>query len=346
MPDSLWRDAARSFCNTFFKFIGGIIAIVVILVGLSTLSSGGPLRTTNTVVLPNHTWRAKPYSSMTPTILRIPIVGTIGLNPYVNKEQLANVLTEFQLLDLSPDVFKAVLLYINSPGGTSDDADGMLRILMEFKKRSQVPVYAYVDGLCASGGVLVSLSADKIIASSPSIVGSVGVLLPTTFNVSKTMTSLGIDALTLHAGKNKDELNPFRPWGPDEGASMQRLIDSYYDRFIKLVSVHRPRLTEEELREMGAQVYPAQEALRLGFIDQVNDSYLDTLEEIASSLDIANNYQVIELQPQFSLSELFAPNPSAIFKGQMHHYVRVPGDVSPELANKVLYLYHPGGDSR
>jgi protease-4 len=346
MSDSLWRDAARSFCNTFFKILGGIIAIVVILIGLSTLSSGGPQRTTSTVVLPNHTWKAKPYSSTTPTILRIPIVGTIGLNPYTNKDQLANILTDFQLLDLSPETFKAIVLYINSPGGTSDDADGMFRMLIDFKKRFQVPVYAYVDGLCASGGMLVALSADKIIATTPSLVGSVGVVMPTAFNVSKTMTSLGIEALTLSAGKNKDMMNPFRPWGPDEGASLQHIIDSYYDRFVKLVSHYRPRITEEELRERGAQVYPAPEALQLGFIDQINDNYLDMFEEIASSLDIANNYQVIELQPQFSLSEILTSNPSALFKGQVHHYLRVPGDIAPELANKVLYLYHPGGDSR
>ena len=342
MSDSLWHDVTRSFCNTFFKFLGGVVAIVVIIIGLSALSSGNPPRNTNTVVLPNHTWKAHPYSSMTPTILRIPVVGTIGLNPYTTKDQLSTVLTDFQILDIKPDLFKAVILYINSPGGTADDADAMLNMLMEFKKRMQVPVYAYVDGMCASGGMLVSLAADKTIATSPSIIGSVGVILPTVFNVSKTMTSLGIESLTIHAGKSKDELNPFRPWVPDEGASMQRIADSYYNRFIKLVSLHRPRLTEEDLRERGAEVFPAQEAMQLGFIDQINDNYLEVLEEIASSLDIANNYQVIELQPQFSLSELINQTPSSLFKGQIHHYLRVPGDVPPELANKVLYLYHPG----
>ena len=341
MPDSFWRDAVRSFFNTFFKFLGGIVAIVVIIIGLSTVSSGNPLRTTNTVVLPNHTWKAKPFSAATPTILRIPIVGTIGLNPYTTKDQLSTILADFQLLDIRPDIFKGILLYINSPGGTTDDADGMFRLLTEFKKRAQVPVYAYVDGLCASGGMLVALSADKVIATSPSIIGSIGVIMPTAFNVSKAMTSIGIESLTLHAGKNKDELNPFRQWGPEEGAPMQRLIDSYYDRFVKLVALHRPRLTEEILREKGAQVFPAEEAMQLGFIDQINDSYLDTLEEITSSLDIANNYQVIELQPQFSLSELISQTPSTLFKQQISHYLRVPGDIPPELANKALYLYYP-----
>lgn len=345
MSDSLFKDAVRSFSNTFFKVLGVVIGIAVVIIGLSILSSTGPTRSTTTVVLPNHTWKTKFFSPSTPTILRIPVVGTIGLNPYTTKEQLSNVLEDIQEIDLRPGSLKAVLLYINSPGGTSDDSDAMFRMLMEFKKRMKIPVYAYIDGMCASGGMLTALAADKIIASTPSLIGHVGVIMPTAFNFSKTMERLGIDSMTLSAGKDKDALNPFRPWKPDEGASLQRIINSYYDRFVKLVSTHRPRITEDQLREEGAQVYPAPEALDRGYIDQIDDSYLDVLEHISSALEISNNYQVIELKPEFSLSELFSPTPSSsIFKGNVHHYIRTPGDVPPELANKVLYLYHPEGN--
>ena len=157
------------------------------------------------------------------------------------------------------------------------------------------------------------------------------------------MERLGIESLTVSAGKNKDALNPFRPWKPDEAASYQRIVNSFYDRFVKLVATHRPRLTEDQLREQGAQVYPAAEALELGYIDQINDSYLDVLEEISSNLEITNNYQVIELKPEFSLAEIFSPTPTGLLKGNVHHYLRTPGDLPPELANKVLYLYHPEG---
>lgn len=341
MPESLFRDSVRSFLNTFFKVIGGLIGLAVIIIGLSILSSTGTTRTTTTVVLPNHTWKTKPYSPETPTILRIPIVGTIGLNPYTTKDQLSIVLEDLQKLDLRTGNLKAILLYINSPGGTVDDSDAMFRMLTEVKKRMQIPVYAYVDGLCASGGMLTALSADKIIASTPSIVGSVGVILSTSFNFSKTMERLGIESLTLSAGKDKDILNPFRPWKPEEGAPLQNVINAYYDRFVKLVATHRPRITEDQLREEGAQIYPAPQALELGFIDQINDSYLNVLEELSSSLEISNNYQVIELKPEFTFSELLAPNPSSLLKGQLHHFIRTPGDLPPELANKPLYLYHP-----
>ncbi len=343
MSDSLFKDAVRSFSNTFFKILGAIIAIAVIFIGLSILSSTGSSRSTTTIVLPNHTWKTKPFSPSTPTILRISVVGTIGLNPYTTKEQLSNVLEDLQEIDLRPGSLKGILLYIDSPGGTSDDSDAMFRMLLEFKKRVKIPIYAYVDGLCASGGMLTALAADKIIASTPSLIGHVGVIMPTAFNVSKTMERLGIESLTVSAGKNKDALNPFRPWKPDEAASYQRIVNSFYDRFVKLVATHRPRLTEDQLREQGAQVYPAADALELGYIDQINDSYLDVLEEISSNLEITNNYQVIELKPEFSLAEIFSPTPTGLLKGNVHHYLRTPGDLPPELANKVLYLYHPEG---
>ncbi len=341
MSDSLFREAVRGFSTTFCKIIGGVIAIAVVIIGLSILSSTGPTRSTTTVVLPNHTWTASSFSPSTPTILRIPIEGTIGLNPYTTRDQLANILEDLHKIDLRPGSLRAVLLTINTPGGTSDDSDAMFRMMLDFKRRANIPVYAYVDGLCASGGMLVALSADRIIATTPSLIGHVGVIMPTAFNFSQTMETLGIQAKTLSAGKDKDALNPFRPWNPDEGASLQHVINAYYDRFVHLVATHRPRITEDQLREQGAQIYPAAEALELGYVDQINDSYLDVLEDIASKLDIVNNYQVIELKPEFSLSEILGASSSNLLKGTVHHYLRTPGDTPPELANKALYLYHP-----
>ncbi len=336
--DSFFKDVFRSFFKTFVKVIAFVIALFVIVVGLSTLSSGGG-RYTTTEMLPNHNWKIHSFSTETPTIVQIPIQGTIGLNRVTTKEQLQHVICDLIELDLKPGMLKAILLNINSPGGTAEDSDAMMRMLMEFKQKMKIPVYAYVDGLCASGGLMVSLAADKVIASSPSLIGSVGVILSPAFNFSQTMEKVGIQAVTIHAGKGKDELDPFRPWTPDEAAPIQAITNGLYDRFLSLVTTHRPRLTEEDLRDMGAKVVLAKEALDLGFIDEINDSYPNALEQMASSLDIVNNYQIIELKPTISLSELFSSDTSVIMRGVMHHHLRVPGDIDPELQNKVLYLY-------
>lgn len=343
MPsDSLFKDVVRSFSNTFFKVLAFVFAVFVILIGLSMLTSS-PSRYTVTEVMPNHNWKIKPFSPNTPTIVQIPIVGTIGLNRVTTKEQLQHVLGDLVELDLKPGMLKAILLNINSPGGTAEDSDAMLRMLLEFKRKMKIPVYAYVDGLCASGGFMAALAADKIVASTPSLIGSVGVILSPAFNFSQTMEKVGIQSMTIHAGKGKDELDPFRPWTLDEGAPMQRITNALYDRFISLVTTHRPRVTEDELRDVGAAVFMAKEALNRGYIDEINDSYLDALEQMASSLEIVNNYQVIELKPTFSFSELFSTEPDMIMRKVMHHHLRLPGDIDPELQNKVLYLYPTSG---
>lgn len=341
MPDSLFKDAVRSGSNTFFKVIGAAIALFFIAVALFAISSESVPRTTRLVPAQTHTWRILPYNPSTPTIMRIPVTGPIGIKRGISKVQVEHILADLVDLDLKPGMLKGILLYINSPGGAADDSDSILRMLLEFKAKMKLPIYAYVDGLCASGGMMISLSADKIIASRPSLVGHVGVLMPTVFNVAQPMEKLGIQAKTLFAGKDKDALNPFRPWAQDEGAAEQALLNTYYERFVKLVAEHRPRIREENLREAGAKLYPAEEALELGYIDQVRDSYYDSLEEIASSLDIINHYQVIELQPYFSFSEMLGPEGACCKTESIHHYLRLPGDFPPELANKPLYLYHP-----
>src|SRR5690606_9333623 len=125
-----------------------------------------------------------------------------------------------QLMESREGIFEkspvvALLLHIQSPGGTVIDADGIYRAIKAYKAQHNIPVYAYVDGLCASGGMYIAAAADKIFASDVSLIGSVGVISPPTFNFTKTMEKLGIEALTLSAGIGKDDLNPFRPWKAD-----------------------------------------------------------------------------------------------------------------------------------
>lgn len=342
MTDSIVKDSFRGFAKTFFSVLAAGAAIVVFFIGLSlAFPNRGPEDTT-LHVLPNHTWKVKPFSSDVPTILQIPIIGEIGSDEALGGDTIYSILKDLQEVDLRPGMLKAIVLRINSPGGLSDDSEQIFRLLIDAKQRLKIPVYAYVDGLCTSGSLLAALSADKIVASSQSIVGSVGVISSPAFNVSQVMERLGIQSKTLFAGKGKDALNPFRPWSETEGANFQQLIDSHYRHFVSLVARYRPRITEDDLKEWGASVFSAEESLKRGFIDQINDSYFDSLEEIAKSLEIANRYQVIELQPRFSLGSLILNNQRLIFRGEMSHYVRFPGDISPKMAGKFLYLYRPG----
>lgn len=340
--DSLCKGAARSFFNTFFKVFGFAAALVVIIIGIGILLSGTPQRTTTTVMKPDHNWKVKIFSSSTPTILEIPITGVIGLELGMRKERIAAILQDIQELDLKPGMFKAIILTINTPGGSADDSEAILRMLTEFKKMYRIPVYAYIDGMSASGGTMISLAADKIISSPSSLIGHVGSIFGSHFfNFSKTLAQYGVEAKTIYAGKHKDELDPFRPWKEGEGNEFQNLADISYEQFIKLVVAHRPRITEDQLRDEGAQLYFPQQALEQGYIDQISDTFTQALGEIATTLEISNNYQVIELRPQIMLSELFGNESSFLAPRVITHTFRLPGDIDPELVGKPLYLYVP-----
>ena len=92
------------------------------------------------------------------------------------------------------------------------DADGIYRAIKHYKEQYQVPVIAYVDGLCASGGMYIACAADKIYATDVSLVGSVGVLFPSFMNFSKLLDTVGVQSLTISSCKGKDDMNPLRPW--------------------------------------------------------------------------------------------------------------------------------------
>src|SRR5207244_10146556 len=137
---------------------------------------------------------------------------------------------------------------------------------------------------CASGGMYIACSAEKIFATDSSLVGHVGVLLPTMFNFSQLMDTIGVGSKTITAGKDKDIMNPFRPWKPNEGASLQAITDVLYTQFVDIVTKSRPKLTKEALIEEGAQIYSVEEALRLGYIDDKTNSIDNTFFRFATVL--------------------------------------------------------------
>ena len=224
------------------------------------------------------------------------------------------------------------------------DAEAIYRAVKNYKEKYKVPVYAYVDGLCASGGMYIACSADKIFASNSSLIGSVGVLItPPFFNVSKLLSTIGVDALTLSAGKGKDEMDPTRPWKPGEQNTLQAIIDYYYVQFVDVVSSNRPELTKTKLvDDLGAQVFPAAIAKEHGYIDVTDSSLNDTLAEMVKSLGIDDNYyQFVELKDSDWFSSLFEAQ-NGLTKGEIKHTIQLPGCLNPALSSQFLYLYCPG----
>lgn len=342
--ESFVRDMFGAFIRTLFKVVAFGLGIILLFIGMGAFFSGGESsHLTSVRVLPNANWTTRPFSRETPTILRISIDGTIGLDRHVTKDEI-----KLQLMEAVDGQFKhgqlrGILVTINSPGGTADSADAIYRMLKTFKERYHVPVYAYAQGLCASGGMYIACGADKFYANPESVIGHVGVLFsPPFFNVTGFMTKLGIQAKTLSAGKDKDSMNPFRQWGPNEGAQFQYLVDHMYNRFVEVVSSNRPKLTREDLIDQGARLWPAPDAERLGYIDGMIGSIDEMLEKYAKELGIWENYQYVALEHHEFLEGLFGPTASMSLFGSksIEHKISIPGQLPEELCNKPLYLFH------
>lgn len=342
MRDSIFFSAIRSFFVSFFAVIGIGIGFVVMLVLIALMSTTADEELTTVYskeILPNAEGVRKAQSKEAPVLLHLNIHGVIGMEG-LNTHSVRQQLIESREGIFDNNRVKGILLHINSPGGTMDDSDGIYRLLKEYKSKYKVPVYAYVDGMCASGGMYIASAADKIYASDVSLVGSVGVLAPSFFNVTQLMDKLGVQSMSLIAGKGKDEMNPFRPWKPGEQDSYQFIIDYYYQRFLDIVTASRPKLNRNKLvEEYGAHIFPASIAKEYGYIDESGQSLGDAQKAILKELGIEGDYyQVIQLDNKNWFSELFKGE-SSLLKGKVKHEILLPNEMNPALMNKFLYLY-------
>ena len=208
-----------------------------------------------------------------------------------------------------------------------------------------MPVYAYVEGLCASGGMMIACAADKVFCNQASLLGSVGVIMPTSFNVKDLLQQYGVKTKTITSGKFKDELNPFRAWAENEGASFQNITNSYYNIFLGIVSKARPKLTEKVLIDVGASVYPAMQAINLGYADGLVPGVEKVMLTLAREQKMENDYQVVELSSRNWLEGILDANqalvPKQFIPSQIDHHLQIPGTLPQALQGKFLYLYCP-----
>lgn len=345
MSESIFRSFLRSFFIRFGTVLGLLLGILLtfMLIGAFFGKKDDESKLTYTyapTIRANALGVREVLEDTTPVILKLNLQGTIGLND-LDRHKTRELLIESREKTLKDDRVKAIILYIDTPGGTVTDADGIYHLLKEYKERYKTPIYAYVDGLCASGGMYVACAADKIYASESSIVGSIGVMVSTAMNFSKVMEKIGIDSLTLTAGKGKDELNPFRPWKADESDNYQALINDFYKSFVDIVTTNRPNVNKEKLvTEYGANIFTAAKAKDIGLIDESGYTYSQTLALLAKDVGLdVEKYQVVELKEDNWINALFrsqANNP--LLKGELKHNIQLQGELDPKLANQFLYL--------
>lgn len=172
---------------------------------------------------------------------------------------------------------KALVLRINTPGGTVTSSDIIYHEIQAFKKRKGIKVYAIVMDLAASGGYYVAQSADHIIVHPTSMTGSIGVIA-LKMNLKGLMDKVGIDFEVVKSGDHKDFLSPFRPLTQDERVVFQDTINALHSRFVSTIEANRRQLSRQEIEQLAdGRVYTSQQALDHKLVDQV--AYMDEAEQ-------------------------------------------------------------------
>jgi len=175
---------------------------------------------------------------------------------------------------------KAVVLRINSPGGSVTTCDIINHELKAFKKEKKLVVIAELMDVAASGGYYIAAASDGIVANPTTVTGSIGVIA---YNISAAglMEKIGITNQTIKSGDKKDIGSPLKTMTPEEKKILQSVIDGMYERFLDVVMEGRPgAFTREELRTIAdGRIYNADQALKLKLIDRIG--YMEEAVELA-----------------------------------------------------------------
>lgn len=345
MPrESIFSSFFRILFGSIAAILGICIAVFIVILALSSISDTvSPPQHGELVICADANGDRQKLEDTSPVILKINIEGVIG------EFDLASSKVDKLLLDsregvLSKNRVKGILLFINSPGGLAIDSSTIYRALKSYKEKYHIPIYAYVDGLCASGGMYIACAADKIHATQDSVIGSVGVILGPTFNFSDAMQKIGVAALTLTEGKDKDTLNPFRPWIPGEQQNIQNILAQSYEIFLNTVVESRAQMTKNKLIEdYGANIFIAKDALERGYVDDADSNYNKVLTELVTAAGIPEHqkYQVLQIEPPHTILETVAQTRSFLFNRQIKHVFPLGPYMTSDMSGKLLYLYQP-----
>ena len=165
-----------------------------------------------------------------------------------------------------------VIIRINSPGGSPvqagkiNDEIGRLRA-----KYPNIPVYAVVQDLCASGGYYVAVAADRIYVDKASLVGSIGVIM-NGFGFTGTMEKLGIERRAYTSGENKDFLDPFAPENPVHKEHAKKMLAEIHQQFIDVVRKGRGARLKENPDIFSGLIWTGQKSIELGLADAIGST--------------------------------------------------------------------------
>jgi protease-4 len=194
---------------------------------------------------------------------------------------------------------QGVILRINSPGGSPVQAGNINDEIRRLRaKYPDIPLYAVVEDICASGGYYVAVAADKIFVNKASIVGSIGVLMDG-FGFTGTMEKLGVERRLFTAGDNKGFLDPFSPLNTAQKDYAQKMLNEIHQQFIQVVRQGRGKRLKETPEMFSGLVWTGQKSIELGLADAFGNVDYVAREVIKAE-------EVVDYTPHENLVERFA----------------------------------------
>jgi protease-4 len=162
---------------------------------------------------------------------------------------------------------QGVVVRINSPGGSPVQAQAIYDEMKRLRKKyPDIPLYAVVEDICASGGYFVAVGADQIYVGKASIVGSIGVLM-NGFGFTGLMEKLGIERRLVTAGENKGMLDPFSPQDPKDTEHVKKLIGEIHQQFISVVREGRGKRLKDSPEIFSGLIWTGERSVDLGLAD-------------------------------------------------------------------------------
>ncbi|MBL7106922.1 MAG: signal peptide peptidase SppA [Phycisphaerae bacterium] len=240
-------------------------------------------------------------------------IAIINLNGMIDNQQSDDITQQLKMLKKDKSL-KALILKINSPGGTVSASDQINNQIKKFKLQTNIPVIAFMQSLAASGGYYSAVATDKIVAEPTAITGSIGVIMGYFVLQELLENKLGIMPVIIKSGEKKDWPSAFSPPTPEQKQYLtDRIITPAFQRFLDVIKQGRPSLDPQKLATLAdGSIFPAPLALEEGLIDQIG--YLDDCIETAKQMAKIKDAKVVEYKKTPSFYDMLTSQQSSSLK--------------------------------
>ena len=243
----------------------------------------------------------------------IDIKGEIGADTDASAEMVVSAMrTAFE-----DDGAQALVLLINSPGGSPVQAGIINDEIVRMKAKYKKPIYAVVEETCASAAYYIAAGTDRIYVDKASIVGSIGVLMDG-FGFTGLMDKLGVERRLLTAGENKGFLDPYSPQSERQRAYAQTMLDQIHAQFISVVKSGRGKRLKDSPELFSGLFWTGQQAVEMGLADQTGN-----LDYVAR--EVVKAEDLVDYTRHDNVAERLAKRfGAAMGEGAVHALLRAP----------------------